>query len=235
MPERCAASPESSSVSFAERCARRIGRRLQASIARSAAASCRSRLPSPEPCDSSTAWARRRRSRTLPLRLGRPASPSPSGVRSTLLRARFLARRCSVTRLRSGTQVPGRRARRSSRCSARSSRRPAGASGCALVIDPKGEIGPVLERDAAKRAAAHCPVGVGRGSHDGSGLAPRRRPCPGPLSHRGAPHRAAGALVRAESPRPACSPITSTRPGPPTRSSSTAKGRRCSSSCLPSY
>ena len=53
-----------------------------------------------------------------------------AGVRvRTRPRARSLARRCSVTRLRSGTRARARRARRSSPCSARSSRRPPGASG----------------------------------------------------------------------------------------------------------
>ena len=49
----------------AERYARRIGRRSRRSTGSSAAASCRSRRPSPASCGSSTAWARRRPRRAL--------------------------------------------------------------------------------------------------------------------------------------------------------------------------
>ena len=55
-----AATPESLSARCAERYARRIGRRSRRSTGSSAAASCRSRRPSPASCGSSTAWARRR-------------------------------------------------------------------------------------------------------------------------------------------------------------------------------
>ena len=60
-----AATPESLSARCAERYARRIGRRSRRSTGSSAAASCRSRRPSPASCGSSTAWARRRPRRAL--------------------------------------------------------------------------------------------------------------------------------------------------------------------------
>ena len=79
-----------------------------------------------------------------------------------------------------------------------------GAVGCALLIDPKGEIGPIVQRDAPERLRRIAP------SESGIDLMMGRDWCladdiaEGALPHRGEPDRVARAVVRAFSadPRP---------------------------------